>query len=321
MGNGLAGGFGIRVGIVARETAERGLARRARTLPHGPERPDHSSPRRRGLRLALARPAVGARDPSISTASPIPTGSGRSRTTRRSAPTWSAATTGVARMLRHYMDLGTTHVHPRRSALRRGSRPHRGRLRQGTGDGHDMISRLQDYLTRSAERDAGAGALVMGDERMSYGELEADTNRWARLMQEFGCGSGDRVCVLASKIPAHGRQPSRRPQGRRGVRARRQREPRRARGAHLRLGGAQPGPHRRVGDSARRRADRRRCAVPAAHPNRIGRRPADRRSLRHPVLLVRRHAVVGRPRFRTGAAPRISPTFSSPRVRPARRRV
>ena len=30
-----------------------------------------------------------------------------------------------------------------------------------------MISRLQDYLTTSAERDADAGALAMGDERMS----------------------------------------------------------------------------------------------------------------------------------------------------------
>lgn len=64
-----------------------------------------------------------------------------------------------------------------------------------------MISRLQDYLTRSADRDAGAGALVMGEERMSYADLELDTNRWARLMQESGCGDGDRVCMLASKTP------------------------------------------------------------------------------------------------------------------------
>jgi amino acid adenylation domain-containing protein len=64
-----------------------------------------------------------------------------------------------------------------------------------------MIARLQDYLTRSAERDAGAGALVMGHERMSYGDLEADTNRWARLMQAYGCGDAVRVCVLASKTP------------------------------------------------------------------------------------------------------------------------
>ncbi len=64
-----------------------------------------------------------------------------------------------------------------------------------------MISRLQDYLSRSADRDPDAGALVMGDERMSYGDLERDTNRLARLMQDFGCGDGDRVCVLASKTP------------------------------------------------------------------------------------------------------------------------
>jgi amino acid adenylation domain-containing protein len=64
-----------------------------------------------------------------------------------------------------------------------------------------MIGLLQDYLTRSAERDDGACALVMGDERMSYGDLESETNRWARLLREFGCGDGDRVCVLASKTP------------------------------------------------------------------------------------------------------------------------
>ena len=64
-----------------------------------------------------------------------------------------------------------------------------------------MTGLLQDYLTRSAERDGEACALVMGDERMSYDELESETNRWARLMREFGCGDGDRVCVLASKTP------------------------------------------------------------------------------------------------------------------------
>ncbi|MGD9530800.1 amino acid adenylation domain-containing protein [Pseudonocardia sp.] len=64
-----------------------------------------------------------------------------------------------------------------------------------------MITRLQDYLTRSAERDASAGALVMGDERLTYGDLEAATNRVARLLQESGCRAGDRVCVLASKTP------------------------------------------------------------------------------------------------------------------------
>lgn len=65
-----------------------------------------------------------------------------------------------------------------------------------------MTTRLQDYLTRSADRDAAAGALVMGDERISYGQLETGTNRSARLLRELGCADGTRVCVLASKSPS-----------------------------------------------------------------------------------------------------------------------
>ncbi len=64
-----------------------------------------------------------------------------------------------------------------------------------------MITHLQDYLTRSAERHPTAGALVMGTERVTYGELEAETNQLARLMRELGCGEGSRVCVLAAKSP------------------------------------------------------------------------------------------------------------------------
>jgi amino acid adenylation domain-containing protein len=61
--------------------------------------------------------------------------------------------------------------------------------------------RLQDYLTRSAERSPGATALVLGDEVMTYGELEAATNRLAHALVEQGCKPGDRVGVLAAKTP------------------------------------------------------------------------------------------------------------------------
>lgn len=65
-----------------------------------------------------------------------------------------------------------------------------------------MTMRLQDYLTRSADRDPESGALVMGDERVSYGRLESETNRMARLLREHGCVDGARVCILAGKSPS-----------------------------------------------------------------------------------------------------------------------
>jgi amino acid adenylation domain-containing protein len=65
-----------------------------------------------------------------------------------------------------------------------------------------MISLLQEYLARSADRDPDAIALVMGQQRLTYGELEALTNRWARLLRSMGCTAGSRVCVIAEKTPS-----------------------------------------------------------------------------------------------------------------------
>ena len=64
-----------------------------------------------------------------------------------------------------------------------------------------MTSLLHDYVTRQAERRAEAVALVMDDERMTYGELEEDSNRMAALFIELGCRDGDRVCLMLSKSP------------------------------------------------------------------------------------------------------------------------
>ncbi len=61
---------------------------------------------------------------------------------------------------------------------------------------------LHEYLTRSAERDPDRTAVVMGAERISYGQLEEATNRLARLVRAHGCRPGDRVCLLAPKSPA-----------------------------------------------------------------------------------------------------------------------
>jgi amino acid adenylation domain-containing protein len=61
---------------------------------------------------------------------------------------------------------------------------------------------LQQWATKQAETRAEAVALVLGQERVSYGELELASNRLARLLKEIGCVRGDRVCFLMPKTPA-----------------------------------------------------------------------------------------------------------------------
>jgi amino acid adenylation domain-containing protein len=53
-----------------------------------------------------------------------------------------------------------------------------------------------------AQRDGDAVAIVMGGERLTYGQLEAASNRLARVLAGLGCGSRDRVCLFAEKSPA-----------------------------------------------------------------------------------------------------------------------
>ena len=66
-----------------------------------------------------------------------------------------------------------------------------------------MTRLLQEYAARQAEERADAVALALGGERMTYGELEAASNRLARLLRESGCRRGDRVCLFLPKsIPA-----------------------------------------------------------------------------------------------------------------------
>ncbi len=65
-----------------------------------------------------------------------------------------------------------------------------------------MSRLLQDYVTRAAERHPDKVAVVMGDERLTYGELELQSNRLARLLAENGCHRGDRVCLLLGKSPS-----------------------------------------------------------------------------------------------------------------------
>jgi len=65
-----------------------------------------------------------------------------------------------------------------------------------------MRSLLQHWVTEQAERRPEAVALVMNEERVTYGQLEESSNRLARLLKSAGCKKGDRVCFLIPKSPA-----------------------------------------------------------------------------------------------------------------------
>jgi amino acid adenylation domain-containing protein len=62
-----------------------------------------------------------------------------------------------------------------------------------------MIRLLQDGLAASADRRPEATALVLGDERLGYGQLERRSSQVAYLLREAGCTPGDRVCVVMPK--------------------------------------------------------------------------------------------------------------------------
>jgi len=64
-----------------------------------------------------------------------------------------------------------------------------------------MVTRLEHYLARSADRHPDRTALVLGADRLSYESLEALTNQFARLLRDHGCAEGSRVCVIAAKTP------------------------------------------------------------------------------------------------------------------------
>lgn len=61
------------------------------------------------------------------------------------------------------------------------------------------VGRLQDYVTRQAERRPGATALVDGDQAIAYQALERRSNQLARLLLEGGCKRGDRIGLLLPK--------------------------------------------------------------------------------------------------------------------------
>jgi amino acid adenylation domain-containing protein len=64
-----------------------------------------------------------------------------------------------------------------------------------------MIQLLQDWVAIQAATRPHASAVVAQDERLTYGELDARSNRLARLLKDAGCRRGDRVCLLMPKSP------------------------------------------------------------------------------------------------------------------------
>jgi non-ribosomal peptide synthetase component E (peptide arylation enzyme) len=59
-----------------------------------------------------------------------------------------------------------------------------------------MTKLLQDFAAGTAQTWAGAAALVMDEERMTYAELERRGDRLAAQLLDAGCKPGDRVALL-----------------------------------------------------------------------------------------------------------------------------
>lgn len=61
---------------------------------------------------------------------------------------------------------------------------------------------LQDAVAHWAVQTPDVPAIVMHDVTTTYGQLEAESNRMARLLVDVGCGRADRVALLCDKSPA-----------------------------------------------------------------------------------------------------------------------
>lgn len=64
-----------------------------------------------------------------------------------------------------------------------------------------MPELLHGWVTTQAERRPEASAVVLRDQKLTYGELDALSNQLARALKEGGCRRGDRICLLMPKSP------------------------------------------------------------------------------------------------------------------------
>jgi len=60
---------------------------------------------------------------------------------------------------------------------------------------------IGDFLRRAAARDPGKTMLVFGDERLSYGEIDARVSRCAQALLAAGLSPGDRVATFCANSP------------------------------------------------------------------------------------------------------------------------
>ena len=65
-----------------------------------------------------------------------------------------------------------------------------------------MMRLLQQSVREQAEHRGQAVAVVMNQERLTYGELDQASTRLGRLLRDAGCKKGGRVCFLLPKSPA-----------------------------------------------------------------------------------------------------------------------
>ncbi|MGQ4357680.1 non-ribosomal peptide synthetase, partial [Streptomyces drozdowiczii] len=64
-----------------------------------------------------------------------------------------------------------------------------------TIDDTSLVARFEDQVTRTPD----AVALIDGEQRITYGELNATANRWARRLRERGLGRGDLAGILLER--------------------------------------------------------------------------------------------------------------------------
>ncbi|HTL26833.1 MAG TPA: AMP-binding protein, partial [Burkholderiales bacterium] len=65
---------------------------------------------------------------------------------------------------------------------------------------HGAVPLLQDYLIHSAHRLPRKTALVCGDERLTYADLDERSNALAHHLATAGVVRGDRVVLFADNI-------------------------------------------------------------------------------------------------------------------------
>jgi amino acid adenylation domain-containing protein len=64
-----------------------------------------------------------------------------------------------------------------------------------------MPQALHDWVISQAQQRPEATAVVAGEQRLSYGELDTLSTQLARSLRQSGCQRGDRVCLLMPKSP------------------------------------------------------------------------------------------------------------------------